>query len=101
LCGLARGFAACFAAIVIPVSSFQLSDFTLQGNKRITDSCVIRNDPRKENKKFYPLLYSVAIRFSFSGITTNYETLNQIALLLLYVVNLIKHKRMILNNKEN
>jgi len=57
--------AACFVVIVIPVSSFQLSDFTL-GNNRITDSCVIRNDPMKENRKFYPLLYSIVIRFSFN-----------------------------------
>jgi len=32
--------AACFVVIVIPVSSFQLSDCTLLGNNQITDSCV-------------------------------------------------------------
>jgi len=29
---------ACFAVTVIPVFSFQLSDSTLRGNNRITDS---------------------------------------------------------------
>jgi len=53
--------AACFAVIVIPVP---VPHF--RGNNRITDLCVTRNDPRKENRKFYPLLYSVIIRFSFS-----------------------------------
>jgi len=43
-CGLARGSAACLAVIVIPYS-------TLRGNNRITDSCQIRNYPRKENRK--------------------------------------------------
>jgi len=73
--------AACVAVIVIPVLAPHF-----RGNNRIIDSCVTRNDPRKENRKFYPLLYSVIIRFSFSGIRSNYETLNQIALLLLYVL---------------
>ena len=59
--------AACFVVIVIPVSSFQLSDSALRGNNRITNSCVIHNNPRKEYRKFYPLLYSVLIRFSFNS----------------------------------
>ena len=44
--------AACFAVIVIPVPAPHF-----RGNNRITDSCLIRNDPRKENQKIYPLLY--------------------------------------------
>jgi hypothetical protein len=32
--------AACLAVIEIPVSSYQLSDSTLQGDNRITDSCL-------------------------------------------------------------
>jgi len=44
----------------------------------------------KKIENFIPLLYFV-IRFSLSGIRANYETLNQIALSLLYVFNSIKH----------
>jgi len=65
--------AACFAVIVIPVPSPHF-----RGNNRITDSCVTRNDPRKENRKIYPLLYSIIIRFSFRWLvsfTTNLDPL--------------------------
>jgi len=58
--------AACFVVIVIPVSSFQLSDSTLRGNNRIIDSCVNRNDPRKENRKILSAALFCKIRFSFT-----------------------------------
>ena len=79
--------AACLAVIEIPVSSFQLSDFTLRGNNRIIDSCL--NFVMIQGKKIeiIPLLLlHSSIRFSFSGIRANYETMNRIALLLLYVL---------------
>jgi len=42
--------AACFVVIVIPVPAFfSFQTLHFRGNNRITDSCVIRNDPRKEN----------------------------------------------------
>jgi len=51
-CGLARGSVSCLVEIVIPGS-------TLRGNNRMTDPCQIRNDLRKENRKFYSVVYSV------------------------------------------
>jgi len=44
--------ASCFVVIVIPVPHFR-------GNNQITDSCVTRNDPRKENRKVLSAAYSV------------------------------------------
>jgi len=46
--------AACFAVIEIPVSSFQIPHFEVTIESLI--HVLIRNDPRKENRKFYPLL---------------------------------------------
>jgi len=46
--------AACFVVIVIPVPVLHY-----RGNNRITDSCVTRNDPRKENRKVLSAAYSV------------------------------------------
>jgi len=46
--------AACFAVIEIPVSSFQIPHF--EGTIESLIHVIIRNDPRKENRKFYPLL---------------------------------------------
>ena len=73
----------CLAVIVIQNRNYR-------GNNRITDSCQIRNDPRKENRNSSSSSSSSAVydifRFSFSGIRANYETMNQIALLLLYVL---------------
>ena len=48
--------AACFAVIEIPVSSFQIPHFEVTIESLI--HVLIRNDPRKENRIFYPLLYS-------------------------------------------
>ena len=48
--------AACFAVIEIPVSSFQIPHFEVTMESLI--HVLIRNDPRKENRFFYPLLYS-------------------------------------------
>ena len=47
--------AACFVVIEIPVSSFQIPHFEVTIESLI--HVLIRNDPRKENRKFYPLLY--------------------------------------------
>jgi hypothetical protein len=77
--------AACLAVIEIPV--FQLSDSTVRGNNRITDSCL--NFVMIQGKKIeiIPLLLlHSSVRFSFNGIRANYETLSQIALLLRYVL---------------
>jgi len=46
--------AACFAVIEIPVSNFQIPHFEVTIESLI--HVLIRNDPRKENRKFYPLL---------------------------------------------
>ena len=48
--------AACFAVIEIPVSSFQIPHFEVTIESLI--HVLIHNDPRNENQKFYPLLYS-------------------------------------------
>ena len=48
--------AACFAVIEIPFSNFQIPHFEVTIKSLI--HVLIRNDPRKENRKFYPLLYS-------------------------------------------
>ena len=57
--------AACFAVIEIPVSSFQIPHFEVTIESLI--HVLIRNDPRKENRKFYPLLIlKKRIRFSFT-----------------------------------
>jgi len=48
--------AACFAVIEIHVSSFQIPHFEVTIESLI--HVLIRNDPRKENRKLYPLLYS-------------------------------------------
>ena len=72
----------CLAVIVIQNRNYR-------GNNRITDSCQIRNDPRKENRNSSSSSSSAVydiFRFSFSGIRANYETMNRIALLLLYVL---------------
>jgi len=53
---------ACFAVIEILVSSFQIPHFEVTIESLI--HVLIRNDPRKENRKFYPLLYS-EIPFDF------------------------------------
>ena len=42
--------AACFAVIEIPVSSFQIPHFEITIESLI--HVLIRNDPRKENRKF-------------------------------------------------
>jgi len=59
--------AACFAVIVIPVSSFQIPHFEVTIESLI--HVLIRNDRRKENRKFYPLLYS-EILFDFPSVST-------------------------------
>ena len=59
--------AACFAVIEILVFSFQIPHFEL-----IIESLIhvlIRNDPRKENRKFYPLHYS-EILFNFPSVVS-------------------------------
>jgi len=48
--------AACFAVIEIPISSFQIPHFEVTIESLI--HVLTRNDPRKENRKIYPLLYS-------------------------------------------
>jgi len=57
--------AACFVVIEIPVSSFQIPHFEVTIESLI--HVLIRNDPRKENQKFYPLLYS-EILFDFPSL---------------------------------
>ena len=59
--------AACFAVIEIPVSSFQIPHFEVAIESLI--HVLIRNDPRKENRKFYLLLYS-EISFDFPSSTS-------------------------------
>ena len=76
--------AACFAVIEIPVSSFQIPHFEVTIESLI--HVLIRNDPRNENRIFIRCFILKTFRFSFSGIKANYETLNRIALLLLYVL---------------
>ena len=49
--------AACFAVIEIPVSSFQIPNFEVTIKSLI--HVLVRNDPRKENRIFFPLLYFV------------------------------------------
>ena len=70
--------------ILVPAPHFR-------GNNRIIDSCVTRNDPRKENRKFYPLLYFVIIRFSFSGIRAWLRNLESDCFVTALCFNLIKH----------
>jgi len=76
--------AACFVVIEIPVSSFQIPHFEVTIESLI--HVLIRNDPRKENQFFIRCFILKTFRFSFIGIRANYETLNRIALLLLYVL---------------
>ena len=63
--------AACLAVFEIPVSSFQLSEFTFRGNNRINDSCL--NFVMIQGKKIeiIPLLLLPSVVFDFPSVPSS------------------------------